>query len=130
MPAPNEDKGLSRNAREQFEAAMARVEARQIGAMAAHERAIAMMEQRMAAAIHAHERAIAAMEVRMAAAMQAREQAIADIERRMAAAAGRRPEPPKRRRGLGGGEPVPAVPKPRPSSLTGGAAGPIDEDGS
>lgn len=112
MPAPNEDKGLSRNAREQFEAAMARVEARQIGAMAAHERAIAMMEQRMAAAIHAHERAIA------------------DIERRMAAAAGRRPEPPKRRRGLGGGEPVPAVPKPRPSSLTGGAAAPIDEDGS
>jgi hypothetical protein len=80
--------------------------------MAAHERAVAAMELRMAQAMAAHERAIGAMQRRM--------------EEHLERKHGRKPPEGKRRRGEEGGEPVPAVPRPKPKPLAGAAAAPIE----
>ena len=114
MPRWHDSDDPFESVRRRVEAAMAREQARIQQAMAFHERASKAAKRRMAAAVEAHERAIAAM------------------RRRLEAATGRsrpsQPPGPIRRRGLEGGEPVPAVPKPRPTPLACGAAAPIDDD--
>jgi hypothetical protein len=101
-----------------FNAHMARNEAHMARAMAAHERAIAAVELRMGAAIRAHERAIESLERR-----------VADVLRRDRGMG--RDRPPndsfkrrwgKRRPDEEGGDPMPAIPRPKPRPLAGAAA--------
>ena len=94
----------------------------------------------MATAMAAHERAIAAAELRMAAAMRARERAMEAVERRvediLRRARENRSDMPskdafkrrwgKRRPDEEGGDPMPAIPRPKPKPLAGAAAAPID----
>lgn len=121
MTRRNRDERASRF-EEIFNAHMARHEAHMARAMASHERAMAAAQLRMAGVMRAHERAMEAVERRAA-----------DVLRRDRE---RRPEMPtkdsfkrrwgKRRPDEEGGEPMPAVPRPKPKPLTGAAAAPIE----
>jgi hypothetical protein len=120
MTRQNRD-GRASRFEEIFHAYMARHEAHMARAMAAHERAMAAVELRMAGAMRAHELALAAAERR-----------VEDVLRRDRGKG--RGMPPKdsfkrrwgkRRPDEEGGEPMPAVPRPKPKPLAGGAAAPI-----
>jgi hypothetical protein len=109
-PRRDRDEPTSRAA-EIFEANMARHQARMKRTMAARERAAESMKARIAEFRQARERAMKAMELRVAELM----------------AKGRRDRPGgRRRRDEEGGEPVPAIPRPKPNPLAGAAAAPID----
>ena len=101
-----------------LEAHIVRHQAHLARAMAAHERAIAAAELRVGEAMRGHERAMEAVERR-----------VEDVLRR--ARAKRSGMPPKdsfkrrwgkRRPPEEGGEPMPAVPRPKPKPLAGAAA--------
>ena len=96
-------------------------------AMAAHERAVTAAERRMSEAMRAHERAMEAAERRMNHASRGQEQAMDPMEL-IRAIKGRRKPPPggSHRRDMEGGEGVPAVPRPKPTPLSGAAAAPIE----
>jgi hypothetical protein len=121
MTRRNRD-GRASRFEEIFSAHWARHEARMASAMAVHERAIAAAELRMAGAMRAHERA-----------MEAAERRAEDVLRRdRGKRLGMPPKDPfkrrwgKRRPDEEGGEPMPAVPRPKPKPLAGAAAAPIE----
>jgi hypothetical protein len=109
-------------AEEIFNAHTARHEAHLARAMAAHERAMAGAELRLTGAMRAHE-----------LAMEAVERRVADVLRRdRGRGPGMPPEDPfkrrwgKRRPDEESGDPMPAVPRPKPNPLAGAAAAPIE----
>ena len=109
-----------------FKAHLARHGSRLAKAMAMHERAMAAAERRMADSMRAHERALEAAERRLKQTMGSAEQGMDRTELIRAIKGRRKPPPGPQRRGLEGGEGVPAVPKPRPNPLAGAAAAPIE----
>ena len=109
-------------AEEIFNAHMARHEARITRSMAVHERAMAAAELRVAGAMGAHERAMEAVERRVEDVLR-RARAIRPDMPRGAPFKGRGGE---RRPDEEGGDPVPAIPRPKPKPLAGAAAAPIE----
>ena len=97
-------------------------------------------EAHMARTMAVHERAMAAAELRITRSMRARERATEALERRVADVLrrdrGKGPDMPwkdafkrrwgKRRPDEEGGDPIPAVPRPKPRPLAGAAAAPIE----
>jgi hypothetical protein len=123
-PHPNE--GCTPRDEAIFKAHLARHEVRMAMVMAAHERAMAAGERRIAEAMRAHDRVLEAAERSMNRAMRAAGQGLDPMELVRAIKGRRKPPGGPDRRGLEGGEGVPAVPRPKPSPLAGAAAAEIE----
>jgi hypothetical protein len=121
-----------RGGREDAQARMARTLARLDVAMKARRREREALIRRVEAAREAREAALAAgrhaLERRFAAARIVLGNDFEQLRRMSGGPGGARkpPRPAARRRGLDGGEPVPASPRPKPLPLLGGAEAPLD----